>query len=302
MINDSTIKELRNKIGETHLTELTELDELKDLDCHIYAKVESSNVTGSIKDRPALEMIEEAYHKGLINSDTVIIEPTSGNMGISLAYIGKELGIKVIIVMPSSMSEERRNMIKKYGAELILVPGTMADCITLTNKLCSENQNYLLLGQFENEACINAHFIYTGQEIYDALPEINCLIAGIGTGGTVCGCGKFFKGISKRIKVIGVEPLQSPFINKGIAGPHKIQGIGAGFIPAIYKPEYVDEVMMIDDEEAIAMAKKIHEKEGIFCGITSGAALLAALSYAKKYKGKNIVVIFPDSGDRYQWN
>ncbi|MCF0117035.1 MAG: cysteine synthase family protein [Bacilli bacterium] len=295
--------DLRNKVGNTKLIRLNNIEKKFNLNCQIYAKDESSNLTGSIKDRVALEMIEGYIERGILKEDSIIVEPTSGNTGIGLAYIGRELGYKVIIIMPSSMSEERRKLITQYGAELMLIDGPMGDCVKKAEELAKQDSRYVIMGQFENQDCVKAHYLYTGPEIIDSLKDVDIVVAGIGTGGTISGIGKCLKEYNSNIKIIGVEPFESPLINKGVAGPHKIQGIGANFIPDNYLKQYVDEVLMIKGEKSIETAKKIHHLEDVFVGISSGAALLGAIEIAKREenKGKNIVVIFPDKGDRYSW-
>ena len=239
----------------------------------------------------------------IINDQSILIEATSGNVGISLSYIGKELGIPVVIVMPSSMSKQRREMISNNGAKLVLIDGTMTDCVNYVNELLLKDSRYLCLKQFENPLCVKAHYEHTGVEILNDIKDIDCLVCGIGTSGTIMGCSKYLKGQNPNIKVIGVEPFSSPFINQHIAGKHRIEGIGAGFIPVLYEPKYVDEVEEVKDEEAYEKAKELFKEENIFCGISSGAALAGALQYVRKNNEiKNVVIILPDLGDRYTWD
>ncbi len=301
MINDSKLKELRAKIGGTHLTELTELDELKSLDCHIYAKVESSNPTGSIKDRIVLEIIEKAYNDGLIKEDTVLIDSTNGNMGISLAYIGYELGIETVEVMPDTIGLVYRNNIKKYGGKLITVNGNMKECMDKVEELCKQNPNYYCVCQYKNHSAQDANYKYTGREIFDELPEIDCFVAPIGSGATISGCGRYLKEVSKSIQVIGIEAVDSSKNEDKIA-LHVARSDNFDAPRPNLDKSVIDNIINIDPFKTVLMSRRIYKKEGISCGLTSGSALLGAIKYAKKNKGKNIVVIFPDSGDRYSWN
>ena len=263
----------------------------------IFAKIENTNLTGSVKDRPALMMMLDAAKAGLIKDDTIFIEATSGNMGISISYLAKEIGLKATIVMPSSMSVERREMIRKNGGDLLLIDGGMKQCEDEVENLLKNNSNYLKLSQFENLSNPKAHYETTAPEIA-AFGEFDYMVMGIGTGGTISGVGRYFKEKGFTTKVIGVEPEASPLLTKGTAGPHKIQGIGANFIPKTLDREIIDEIIDVDGDKAIALAKDLKEK-GISVGISSAAALLGALEIDKKTKGKKILVIFPDNGDRY---
>lgn len=291
-------------IGNTPLVELKQLENKYNLKGHLFAKIEKFNLGGSIKDRIALQMINELEEANQIDHDTIIIEPTSGNTGIGLALIGKLKGYKVIIVMPESMSEERKKIIKSYGATLILTPGSegMAGAIKKAEELHNEYKNSVIAGQFTNMANRRAHYNTTGPEIYESLDgNVDIFVAGIGTGGTVSGVGQFLKEKNNNCLVVGVEPASSPVINKGVAGKHKIQGIGAGFIPKVLNLDVVDEVLMITDDEAIEYARICCQEEGIQVGISSGAALCAAIKLLSRKESvdKNLVVIFPDGGEKY---
>ena len=297
------IKKIAEKIGNTKTVRLYNIEKKYNLGIHLYAKIESTNLTGSIKDRPVFEIVKNMIENKMITDQSILIEATSGNVGISLSYIGKELGIPVVIVMPSSMSKQRREMISNNGAKLVLIDGTMTDCVNYVNELLLKDSRYLCLKQFENPLCVKAHYEHTGVEILNDIKDIDCLVCGIGTSGTIIGCSKYLKGENPNIKVIGVEPFSSPFINQHIAGKHRIEGIGAGFIPLLYEPKYVDEVEEVKDEEAYEKAKELFKEENIFCGISSGAALAGALQYVRKNNEiKNVVIILPDLGDRYTWD
>ena len=297
------IKKIAEKIGNTKTVRLYNIEKKYNLGIHLYAKIESTNLTGSIKDRPVFEIVKNMIENKMITDQSILIEATSGNVGISLSYIGKELGIPVVIVMPSSMSKQRREMISNNGAKLVLIDGTMTDCVNYVNELLLKDSRYLCLKQFENPLCVKAHYEHTGVEILNDIKDIDCLVCGIGTSGTIIGCSKYLKGQNPNIKVIGVEPFSSPFINQHIAGKHRIEGIGAGFIPLLYEPKYVDEVEEVKDEEAYEKAKELFKEENIFCGISSGAALAGALQYVRKNNEiKNVVIILPDLGDRYTWD
>lgn len=296
------IENLQSKIGNTPLVRITKYEEKNKIDNQVFVKIEKYNPSGSVKDRASFYMIKDAFEKGLIDKDTTIIEPTSGNTGIGLAYIGSLLKLKVIIVMPTSMSEERRKLIKQYGASLELVEGSMADCIEKAKKLAKEIPNSYIPSQFDNHANTLAHYETTGPEIYNELNDIDILICGIGTGGTISGTAKYLKERIPNLKVIGVEPKSSPIISEGRFGKHKIQGIGAGFIPSILDLNIIDEIVQVEDENAIICAKEIHKIENIFVGISSGAALDALKQISNKYINKKIVVILPDGGERYSWN
>lgn len=283
-------------------TPVVKLNHLVDEDmAEVYVKLEGMNLTGSVKARAALGMILDAEKSGALKSGMTIIEPTSGNTGIALAYIGKLKGYPVTIVMPDTMSVERRNIIKSYGAELILTDGSkgMSGAIQEATRL-SETTNYFMPQQFKNKANRDYHYQTTGKEIIDSFESLDAFVASVGTGGTVSGAGARLKEHFNGIKVIGVEPVESPVLSGGQAGPHKIQGIGAGFVPEIYDANVVDRVEKVDSTQAYQLTKEIFEKEGLFLGISSGAAIEAALRVAKELgKGKTVVVISPDGGDKY---
>lgn len=292
------------EIGNTPLVELKEIEQMFKLKAKIFAKLESFNPAGSIKDRIAKKMIEEAEKEGKINKDTVIIEPTSGNTGIGIAYFASIKGYKVKIVMPESMSIERRNKIASFGAELVLTEASlgMSGSIAKANELNKEIPNSIILGQFTNPNNPKAHYETTGPEIYKQTEEkVDIFVAGVGTGGTISGVGKNLKEHNKNVKIVAIEPSGSPVISKGIKGSHKIQGIGAGFIPDTLDTSIIDEVITISDEDAFEYGRIINQIGDYYVGISSGAALCGAIELAKKEenKNKNIVVIFPDSGDRY---
>ena len=292
------------EIGNTPLVELKEIEQMFKLKAKIFAKLESFNPAGSIKDRIAKKMIEEAEKEGKINKDTVIIEPTSGNTGIGIAYFASIKGYKVKIVMPESMSIERRNKIASFGAELVLTEASlvMSGSIAKANELNKEIPNSIILGQFTNPNNPKAHYETTGPEIYKQTNgNVDIFVAGVGTGGTISGVGKYLKEHNKNVKIVAIEPSGSPVISKGIKGSHKIQGIGAGFIPDTLNTSIIDEVITISDEDAFEYGRIINSVGDYYVGISSGAALCGAISLAKKEenKNKNIVVIFPDSGDRY---
>lgn len=289
-------------IGHTPLLELTHIEEQFGLKSKIYAKVEYLNATGSIKDRIARKMILDAEQNGTLKKGSVIIEPTSGNTGIGLSAVGTSRGYRVIIVMPESMSVERRKLMKAYGAELVLSPGKegMKGAIAKAEELHKEIPNSWIAGQFDNPSNWKAHYETTGPEIYeDTDGNVDYLVAGVGTGGTITGVGKYLKEKKKDVKIIAVEPDSSAVLSGEKSGAHKIQGIGAGFIPAVLDTHIYDQIVRITNEEAFEKGALIGKKEGILVGISSGAALAAALKIAKEAEGKNIVVIFPDSGDRY---
>ncbi|UEL47972.1 cysteine synthase A [Terrisporobacter hibernicus] len=268
---------------------------------NVYVKLEKYNPGGSIKDRIALSMIEGAENRGLLKEGSVLVEATSGNTGIGLAMAGNLKGYKVIIIMPETMSIERRQLVKAFGAELILTQGPkgMNGSIEKLEELLKENDNYINLGQFENEDNPKVHYEKTGPEIYEEVPDINLIIAGIGSGGTISGVGKFLKEKNESIEVIGIEPLASPLITQKKAGPHKIQGIGANFIPKNYDENIVDEVLTVSDEDAFEMVRLLANKLGILVGISSGANVFGAIEISKKYPNKKIVTIAPDGVDKY---
>lgn len=291
-------------IGNTPLLELSHLEKKFNLKAKIFAKLEYFNVTGSIKDRVAKSMIIETEKSGILKPNSVIIEPTSGNTGIGLASVGTSRGYKVIIVMPETMSKERRQLIKAYGAELVLTDGSkgMNGAIEKAEELAKEIPNSFIAGQFTNPANPAIHRDTTGPEIWkDTEGKIDILVAGVGTGGTITGIGEFLKSKNPKIKIVAVEPASSPVLSKGIAGSHKIQGIGAGFIPKVLNTKIYDEIIPINDEDAFETGRLLGQTEGILIGISSGAALSAALKLANQDEnaGKNIVVILPDTGDRY---
>ncbi|MDY5985012.1 MAG: cysteine synthase A [Candidatus Onthovivens sp.] len=291
-------------IGNTPLVELTNIEKQYSLKAKLYAKVEYFNPTGSVKDRIALSMINDALEKGLINENSVLIEPTSGNTGIGIAALCAMKNIKCILVMPESMSIERRKLLSIYGAKLVLTEAKegMGGSIKKAKELEKTIPNAIILGQFDNEANPRIHYLTTGKEIYNDLNgKVDLFIAGIGTGGTISGTGKYLKEKIKDIKIIGVEPLSSPVISQNKKGSHKIQGIGAGFIPSTLDLSIIDKVETCSDEDAFKFAKIVPSIEGMLVGISSGASLKIAIEYAKKEENanKNIVVLFPDSGDRY---
>lgn len=291
-------------VGKTPLLNLKKYAKKHDLRAEILAKLEYFNPSGSVKDRVAKAMIEDAEAKGLLTSDSVIIEPTSGNTGIGLAAIGAAKGYKVILTMPETMSVERRNIIKAYGAEIVLTEGAkgMKGAIAKAEELAKTLPNAFIAGQFVNPANPRAHYLTTGPEIWnDTDGKVDILVAGVGTGGTLSGTGKYLKEKNPDLKVIAVEPETSPVLSKGISGSHKIQGIGAGFIPDTLDTSVYDEIITVNDEVCFSTAKELGVTEGVLVGISSGAALWAATEVAKRAEnaGKNIVVILPDGGDRY---
>lgn len=291
-------------IGNTPLVELTNIEKQYSLKAKLYAKVEYFNPTGSVKDRIALSMINDAFDKGLIKENSVLIEPTSGNTGIGIAALCAMKNIKCILVMPESMSIERRKLLSIYGAKLVLTEAKegMGGSIKKAKELEKTIPNAVILGQFDNEANPRIHYLTTGKEIYNDLNgKVDLFIAGIGTGGTISGTGKYLKEKIKDVKIIGVEPLSSPVISQNKKGSHKIQGIGAGFIPSTLDLSIIDKVETCSDEDAFKFARIVPSIEGMLVGISSGASLKVAIEYAKKDENanKNIVVLFPDSGDRY---
>ena len=291
-------------IGKTPLLELTHIEKEFGLKAKLLAKLEYLNPAGSIKDRVAKAMIEDAEKSGKLTKDAVIIEPTSGNTGIGLALVATAKGYRTIIVMPDTMSEERRKMIAAYGAELVLTDGSlgMAGAIAKADELAKELPGGFVAGQFENPVNPKAHFESTGPEIYaDTDGEVDILVATVGTGGTITGTGDYLKSVKPEVKVIAVEPASSAVLSGGKAGAHAIQGIGAGFIPKILNTKVYDEIIPVSNEDAFAGGRLIGKKEGVLVGISSGAALHAAIEVAKREEnaGKTIVVILPDSGDRY---
>ena len=291
-------------IGNTPLVELTQIEKELGLKAKLIAKLELFNPAGSVKDRVSLAMINDAEKRGVLNKDSVIIEPTSGNTGIGLASVAAARGYKLIIVMPDSMSVERRQIMKAYGAQLVLSPGAkgMPGAIELANQLASSTPNSFIAGQFVNPANVMAHYTTTGPEIYSATDgKVDIFVAGVGTGGTITGTGKYLKEQNSKIKVVAVEPATSPVLSKGVKGPHGIQGIGAGFVPDILDTGIYDEIIPVKDEDAFTYGRMMGKKEGVLVGISSGAALAAAVELAKREEnaGKQIVVLMPDTGDRY---
>lgn len=291
-------------VGNTPLIEFKKLEKDYDIKAHIIGKLEYMNPAGSIKDRIALSIIEDYEEKGILKDGFTIIEPTSGNTGIGLSMIASIKGYKVIITMPSTMSKERIALMKAYGAEVVLTDGTkgMKGAIEKANELHEQIENSIIAGQFENMANPKAHYKTTGPEIYkDTDGKVDIFVAGIGTGGTISGVGKYLKEKNKDIKVVGVEPASSPVLTEGKSGGHKIQGIGAGFVPHTLDTGIYDEVITVTNEDAFAATKLIARKEGVLVGISSGAAIVAALKLAKREEnqGKNIVLILPDTGNRY---
>ena len=291
-------------IGKTPLLELTHIEKAHDLKAKIVAKLEYFNPAGSVKDRIAKAMLEDAESKGLLKPNSVIIEPTSGNTGIGLASVAAARGYRIIIVMPETMSVERRQLMKAYGAELVLTEGAkgMKGAIAKADELAKEIPNSFVAGQFVNPANPKAHYETTGPEIWaDTDGKVDFFVAGVGTGGTITGTGKFLKEKNPAVKVVAVEPKTSAVLSTGIAGSHKIQGIGAGFVPDVLDTKIYDEIIPVDNDDAFAVGKEMGHREGVLVGISSGAALWAAIALAKRPEnaGKTIVVLLPDTGDRY---
>lgn len=291
-------------IGNTPLVELVNYEANNNLEATIVGKVESFNPAGSIKDRIAKAMIDDALERGVIDSDTVLIEPTSGNTGIGLAAIAAARGMRLIIAMPETMSIERRNLMKAYGAELVLTDGAlgMKGAIARADELAAEIPNSFIVGQFTNPANPAIHEVTTGPEIWEATDgQVDIFVAGVGTGGTVSGTGAYLKRMNPDVRVVAVEPASSPVLSEGRAGAHKIQGIGAGFVPDTLDTAVYDEVIAVEDEDAFAVGRELAAKEGLLVGISSGAAVAAATELARRpeNKGKTIVVILPDTGERY---
>ena len=291
-------------IGKTPLLELTHIEKNDGLGACVLAKLEYFNPAGSVKDRIAKAMIDDAEAKGLLRPGSVIIEPTSGNTGIGLASVAAARGYRIIIVMPETMSVERRQLMKAYGAELVLTEGAkgMKGAIAKADELAKETPNSFSPGQFVNPANPKAHFETTGPEIWaDTDGKVDYFVAGVGTGGTITGVGEFLKSKDASVKVVAVEPKTSAVLSTGVAGPHKIQGIGAGFVPDVLDTKVYDEIIPVENEDAFATGKLVGRSEGVLVGISSGAALWAAIEVAKRpgNAGKNIVVLLPDTGDRY---
>ena len=291
-------------IGKTPLLELTHIEAEQQLGAKLLAKLEYLNPAGSVKDRIGKAMIDDAEAKGTLKPGSVIIEPTSGNTGIGLASVAAARGYRIIIVMPETMSVERRQIMQAYGAELVLTDGTkgMKGAIEKADELAREIPNSFVPGQFVNPANPKAHYESTGPEIWeDTDGKVDIFVAGVGTGGTLTGTGRYLKERNPHIKVVAVEPATSPVLSKGVAGPHKIQGIGAGFVPQVLDTKIYDEIITVDNDDAFAAGKLVGRKEGILVGISAGAAVWAAMELAKRPEnlGKNIVVLLPDTGDRY---
>lgn len=291
-------------VGNTPLVRVNNLIKKDELKADVLAKLEYFNPAGSVKDRIAKEMIQDALEKGLINENTTLIEPTSGNTGIGLSAVATALNLKIIITMPETMSVERRNLMKAYGAELVLTPGSegMKGAIAKAKELASQIENSFIPGQFENPANPTAHYKTTGPEIYEQTEgKVDIFVAGVGTGGTISGIGKYLKEKNPEVKVVAVEPASSPVLSTGKGGAHKIQGIGAGFVPETLDTNIYDEIITVENEDAFATGKEMAKTEGILVGISSGAALYAAKELAKREEnaGKTIVVLLPDGGDRY---
>lgn len=291
-------------VGNTPLVRVNNLIKKDELKADVLAKLEYFNPAGSVKDRIAKEMIQDALEKGLINENTTLIEPTSGNTGIGLSAVATALNLKIIITMPETMSVERRNLMKAYGAELVLTPGSegMKGAIAKAKELASQIENSFIPGQFENPANPTAHYKTTGPEIYEQTEgKVDIFVAGVGTGGTISGIGKYLKEKNPEVKVVAVEPASSPVLSTGKGGAHKIQGIGAGFVPETLDTNIYDEIITVENEDAFAAGKEMAKTEGILVGISSGAALYAAKELAKREEnvGKTIVVLLPDGGDRY---
>ncbi len=297
-------KSLTELVGKTPLLELSNYEQKKELGATVIAKLEYYNPAGSVKDRIAKAMIEDAEQKGVLKKGSVIIEPTSGNTGIGLASIAAARGYRLILTMPETMSVERRNLLKAYGAELVLTEGAkgMKGAIARANELAEEIPNSFIPGQFDNPANPAVHKATTGPEIWeDTDGKVDILVAGIGTGGTITGTGEFLKSKNPNVKVVAVEPDDSPVLSEGKAGPHKIQGIGAGFVPQVLNTGIYDEIVRVKNDDAFATGRELSKTEGLLVGISSGAALWAATELAKRpeNKGKTIVVVLPDTGERY---
>ena len=299
-----TFDKITDLIGGTPILKLNNYIALNELPANIYAKLEYFNPAGSVKDRIAKAMIDDAEAKGALKPGAVIIEPTSGNTGIGLAAVAASKGYRIILTMPETMSVERRNLLKAYGADLVLTEGAkvMKGAIAKAEELAQQIEGGFIPSQFTNNANPTAHFNTTGPEIWeDTDGKVDIFVAGVGTGGTVSGVGKYLKSKNPNVKVVAVEPAGSPVLSKGVAGPHKIQGIGAGFVPETLDTKIYDEIITVENEDAFATGRTLARKEGLLVGISSGAAVYAASQLAKRpeNKGKNIVVLLPDTGDRY---
>lgn len=298
MINK--INELFNLFDSNNFYELKNIEAFFNFKNKIFAKVENKNISGSIKDRPTLMMIRKLVEDNKIDKDSIIVEATSGNTGISIAAICQKLNLKSIIIMPTSASKERSLLIKSYGSDVILVDGGMKECNEKKNELL-KNEKCVSLNQFDNFNNVLAHKLLTAKEIDDYKIKFDYIVCGIGTGGTICGISSYFKEKNSNVKIIGIEPSESPLLTKGYSNIHKIEGIGTNFIPSILDLKLIDEIYDVDSNESIMIAKLIREKENLDIGISSGAALLGALENLKDETNKNILVIFPDKGDRYKW-
>ena len=301
---EKIVKNLTELIGNTPLLELTSFERHFSIDAHLIAKLESFNPGGSVKDRIALAMIKDAEEKGLLSKEGVIIEPTSGNTGIGLALVAASKGYRLILTMPETMSVERRSLLKALGAEIVLTPGAggMTGAIAKAQELKNETAGSIILNQFENPANPNMHYQTTAEEIWrDTDHKVDIVVSGVGTGGTVSGIGKRLKELNQAIEIVAVEPADSPVLSGGKAAPHKIQGIGAGFIPKIFDNKVVNRIITVTNDEAILTSRQLAKTEGLLVGISSGAALAAAVKLAQEpvNKGKRIVVILPDTGERY---
>lgn len=297
-------KRLTDLVGNTPLLELTNYSESKGLKARLVVKLESFNPTSSVKDRVALAMIEDAEEKGILTFGVTIIEPTSGNTGVGLAFVAAAKGYKLILTMPDTMSIERRNLLKALGAELVLTPGAegMKGAIAKAEELKATTVGAVVLQQFENQANPAMHLRTTGPEIWrDTEGKVDIFVAGVGTGGTISGVGEALKARKKEVKIVAVEPADSPVLSGGKPGPHKIQGIGAGFVPKTFHPGVVDEILQVKNDEAIRTSRELARAEGLLVGISSGAAVYAATELAKRpeNEGKTIVVLLPDTGERY---
>ncbi len=295
---------IEETIGRTPLVRVSKIEKELGLLAHLYVKLESFNPSGSVKDRIALSMIEEAEERGILKEGSVIIEPTSGNTGIGLSSIATAKGYRIIITMPETMSVERRKIMKAYGAELVLTEGAkgMKGAIAKADELSREIPNAVVLGQFVNPANPKAHFQHTGPEIYSDLKgSVDVFVAGVGTGGTITGVGRYLKNKSKEVKVVAVEPASSPVLSEGRSGPHRIQGIGAGFVPDTLDRSIIDSITAVADDDAFETSRLIGRREGILVGISSGASLWAAIQEARKPEnaGRNIVALLADTGERY---
>lgn len=289
-------------VGNTPLLRLKNIEKEYALECNLFAKLECFNPASSVKDRAALEMINDAEKRGILKSGGTIIESTSGNTGVGLCAVGVPRGYNVILTMPDTMSIERQLLLKAYGATIVLTDGAlgMQGAIDKANELKQTIKDAVILGQFENEANVNAHYKTTAVEIYNDLDgKVDVFVSGIGSGGTITGCAKYLKEQNESIKVIGIEPHNSPFLTKGQKGAHSVMGIGAGFKPEILDTSLIDEIETIKEQDAYEMGKLLAKKEGILCGITSGAALFVAVNKAKSLRDKNVVVLLPDTGERY---